>query len=202
MKADQHPSFSIAKTQKGIFVEIGSWEGDFSYELLNGTNCDKLYCVDPYKHFEDSVYPDGMNSLTQTEFDMKFKNIQNRFSQFGDRVQFIRTISSDAAKQFEDNSLDFVYIDGNHDYKYVLEDIISWFPKIKKGGYLCWDDVYSTNVSEHDSQGNIIRVWERDNNGEPLYWGKYGTYTALLTAKEQLHYTFKIDKTQFIIHKD
>jgi hypothetical protein len=201
MKKDQLPSFECAKLVDGLFVEVGTWEGDYSYELLKHTQCKKLYCVDPYKHFEGSIYPDGMNSLTQVEFDTKYNTVCNRFSEFGDRVEFLRLNSCDAAKKFEDGSLDFVYIDGNHDFKFVLDDILAWYPKVKNGGYLCGDDIYSTNMNEHDSDGNVLRVWTRDLNGNPACWGKYGTYAALLKAKEILNFEYTIDQSQFIVKK-
>jgi hypothetical protein len=201
MKSDQAPSFETARALKGVFVEIGTWDGGFSFELLKNTECEKLYCVDPYKHFEDSSYPDGMNSLTQEQFDNKYNSVIQKFSQFGSRVEFIRSLSKEASARFDYESIDFVYIDGNHEYKYVLDDIITWFPKVKYGGYLCGDDVYSKNMDEHDADGNITVVWNRDSNGNPMGWGKYGTFAALLKAQKLFKFTFTIDQTQFIIHK-
>lgn len=202
MKDDQIPSLLKAKLKNGIFVEVGTWEGDFSYELLKQTDCKKVYCVDPYKHFEDSSYPDGMNMLTQEQFDSKYDTVCKRFSQFGNRVEFIRKLSNDATIQFEDESLDFVYIDGNHDCKAVLLDILSWYPKVKKGGFLCGDDVYSTDINEHDADGNVKRIWSYDYTGKPSCWGMYGTYAAVVKGKELLNYEFTIDQTQFIIQKN
>jgi hypothetical protein len=200
MKPDQLPSLLKAKTTTGIFVEVGTWEGDFSYELLEQTNCTKLYCVDPYKHFEDDSYPDGMNLLTQDDFETKFTKVKQRFSGYGTRVEFIRGLSHEAARQFQDESIDFVYIDGNHEYKSVLLDILAWYPKVKKGGLLCGDDVYSTDLKEHDMNGNVLRVWGRDVTGKPDCWGQYGTYKAVVDAQAILQYKFAIDQTQFIIH--
>jgi hypothetical protein len=193
MKKDQKPSLDIAKDipDQGIFVEIGTWEGGFSYELLKQTNCKKLYCVDPYRHFDDGVYPDAMNNLTQQEFDRKFFNTKNYLKQFGERVEFLRETSSKAATLFADNSIDFVYIDGNHDYSYVKTDILTWYPKIKSGGWMCGDDIYSKNLDEHDKDGNYFRQWSEN------CWGKYGTFKALIDSG--LPYTIK--ETQFIIHK-
>jgi len=201
MKPDQTPSFEKARTLKGIFVEIGTWDGGFSFDLLQNTQCDKLYCVDPYRHFEDSSYPDGMNTLTQAEFDNKYEKVRQRLSEFGARVEFIRSLSKEASTKFDYESVDFVYIDGNHDYKYVLDDIITWFPKVKSGGYLCGDDVYSTDMNEHDADGNVLRIWEKDSNGKPTCWGKYGTYAALVKAQKLFKFEFTINGTQFIIYK-
>jgi hypothetical protein len=204
MKIDQLPSLVAAQTKKNkltTFIEIGTWEGDFSFELLTKTNCNKLYCIDPYKHFDDSSYPDGMNLLTQKQFDNKYNIVKQRFNEFGSRVEFIRDISYNAVKLFDNESIDFIYIDGNHDYKYVLEDILIWYPKVMKGGYLCGDDIHSVDMDEHDSDGNVLRVWSTDAKGKPSCYGKYGTYAALLKASSILNFNFIIDGTQFIIQK-
>lgn len=201
MKPDQTPSLRAAQTQSGIFVEVGTWEGDFSYELLTTTTANKVYCVDPYKHFDDESYPDGMNSLTQEQFDAKYETTRDRFRRFGDRAEFLRMGSVEAARLFPDESIDFVYIDGNHDSKAVLEDIRAWYPKVKNGGYLCGDDIYSTELSEHDSNGNVLRVWGTDAEGKPTCWGHYGSYTALLKAREEFGFACTIQDTQFIIQK-
>jgi hypothetical protein len=91
MKEDQLPSLQAAQNlpEGGTFAEIGTWDAGFSYELLKNTKCKKLFCVDPYKHFTDNSYQDGMNSLSQKEFDNKFNTSRNRLiREFGDRVEF------------------------------------------------------------------------------------------------------------------
>jgi Methyltransferase domain len=194
MKNDQWPSFRKIPPNS-VCVEIGTWEGDYSWEILKNTTCKKLYCVDPYRRFPNGEYPDAMNTLTQEQFDEKFNTVKQRFAQFGDRVEFLRMTSSEAVSMFVNESLDFVYIDGNHDYKFVLNDIMLWYPKVKIGGYLTGDDVYSTDPAEHGKDGNVQRNW-----GGPI-WSKYGTYTAVVEGKRRLGYEFEIDQTQFIIQK-
>jgi len=56
----------------------------------------------------------------------------------------------DAVKDFEDDSIDFVYIDGNHSFKYVAEDICEWVKKVKVGGFVCGHDyIYSNPLNFH-----------------------------------------------------
>jgi hypothetical protein len=189
MKSDQEPSF---KKASGICVEVGTWQGGFTEAILSKSDVTKVYCVDPYKHFTNNEYPDGMNNLSQADFDALFNNVQTSLSsRFGQKVEFIRELSVEGSKQFEDETLDFVYIDGNHDYKYVLEDLNEWYPKVKKGGYLCGDDIYSTNLDEHDRDGNVTRVWSSN------CWGKYGTYKAIVDFGKEV----EINGTQFSIVK-
>ncbi len=52
-------------------------------------------------------------------------------------------MSENAVVQFADSSLDFVFIDGNHTYPAVKNDIKLWTPKIRSGGILSGDD-YNT----------------------------------------------------------
>jgi hypothetical protein len=190
MKQDQISSYKIAN---GICVEVGTWQGGFTQSILSKDNVTKVYCVDPYRHFTNNEYPDGMNELSQQQFDSLFTQVKQRLTlSYASKVEFIRKLSVEGSKHFEDNSLDFVYIDGNHDYKYVLEDLKAWYPKVKKGGYLCGDDVYSKNLSEHDSDGNVKITWS------PGCWGKYGTYKALVDFGKK----FDIEQTQFSILKD
>jgi hypothetical protein len=62
----------------------------------------------------------------------------------------IRKMSMDAVKDFEDSSIDFVYIDGNHSFKYVSEDICEWIKKVKEGGVVCGHDyIYSNPKNFH-----------------------------------------------------
>lgn len=195
MKFDQYPSFEKAKKveENGIFLEIGTWDGDFSYKLLKDTCAKKVYCVDPYQHFVNNEYPDAMNNLTQEHFDNKYEYVRKRFEEFGNRVEFIRKTSDEASLLFDDNTFHFVYIDGNHDYQYVHRDILNWYPKVQKNGYLCGDDVISYDLSEHDQEKNAIRYWSSDKSS----WGKYGTFPACLDAEKELHIKFIFEGTQF-----
>jgi len=74
----------------------------------------------------------------------------------------IRKSSSDAAKEFEQESVDLVFIDANHSYESVKNDIDLWLPKVKRGGVLSGHD-YSIGffgviqaVSEKLGTDNIV----------------------------------------------
>jgi hypothetical protein len=201
MKDTQKVIFNIVKSlKKPIVVEIGSWEGGFSYELLKQTDC-ILYCVDPYKKFDDDIYPDGMNNLSQEDFDNLFEKTKNKLSEFGDRIHFLRMQSHEAIKLFNNESIDLVYIDGNHEYKFVFSDIILWYYKVKPNFYLCGDDIMCQDLSLFDKDGNFTQIWSRNPDGTPNSWGKYGTYKALLDAQKIFDYEFSIITDNFIIKK-
>jgi hypothetical protein len=50
----------------------------------------------------------------------------------------------EALTDFKDGSLDFVYIDGNHDFRHVAEDLFEWSKKVRSGGVVSGHDYYCT----------------------------------------------------------
>jgi len=68
--------------------------------------------------------------------------IQPIKQEMGDKLNIIRDLSVNAAKRFNDNSLDFIFIDACHDYEYVKEDLHTWYPKLKKNGIFAGHDYY------------------------------------------------------------
>ena len=119
--------------KKRLMVEVGSLVG-FSTRLFSNY-FDKVISVDPYSPGYDQS--DGNSSknrllLAQHLFKIRF---------FDDpKVSQINMHSKDAAENFKNESLDFVYIDGAHDYDSVKSDILSWKPKIRKNSYIAGDD--------------------------------------------------------------
>ena len=53
---------------------------------------------------------------------------------YEDRAVMVRGSSQVVSEMFEDDCFDFVYIDANHAYDFVIQDIELWYPKVKKGG--------------------------------------------------------------------
>jgi cephalosporin hydroxylase len=78
---------------------------------------------------------------------------------------------------FENNSLDFVYIDANHAYNYVVQDIELWYPKVKKGGYLCGHDYIDMdwyNDPNFSENGKDKHIYNSD-----FYHGVFGVNPAV-----------------------
>lgn len=114
-------------------VEIGVEEGKYSDTLCKANKNLKLYCVDPWLAFD--VY---RKQLDQAYVDNLMNNALARLK--GRNVEIVRKTSMDAVKDFEDDSLDFVYIDGNHRLEYVVNDLASWTRKVRIGGIISGHD--------------------------------------------------------------
>jgi predicted O-methyltransferase YrrM len=127
-------------------VEIGSFAG-VSSELFS-LHCKKIYCVDlwdPYWEITDKQKVE----FAEYSFDKMSKNYNN--------IVKIKNSSVEAAKQFDDNSLDFVYIDAAHDYESVRQDILTWLPKVKKGGYIGGHDFrFDENIGVYEAVNDIF----------------------------------------------
>lgn len=128
----------INKHDLKIGCEIGIAYGTHSAHILKTTNILKLYSIDPFKHFEQG-YNDGMN-YPQKYFDVLFYKVKDLLSQFGSRSSILRMTSIEGSNQFSKHSLDFVFIDANHSYEALKEDLNAWYDKVKPGGLLSGDD--------------------------------------------------------------
>lgn len=117
------------------FVEVGSWLGkSVSFLLDNKKATQTVTCVDTWAGSVNEVAT-AHKLATQTDiFEIFKQNLGNR------DYTAIRLPSVEAAEQFEDGSLDAVFIDAEHTYEAVKADIAAWRPKIKKGGYLAGHD--------------------------------------------------------------
>lgn len=129
-----------------VCAEIGVFRGDFSERILLVARPRRLHLIDPWKYepgatYEQSLYGSA-HANGQAAMDAVFGSVRERFDheiQVG-TVVLHRAASGEAAGQFEDGYFDWVYIDGNHLYEFVLRDLESYYPKVKAGGYLAGDD--------------------------------------------------------------
>lgn len=121
----------LAGGGKRLGAEIGVATGRYSKILLDLNFELKLACID-----------DWANS----KFAPTFKIAQEALSSYWDRCALVKQTSVDASKGYPDQHFDFVYIDANHEYNHVKDDLKSWVPKVKIGGIVAGDDYYLTKA--------------------------------------------------------
>lgn len=128
----------VQSHNNALFVEVGSWQGKaaafMAVEIINADKNIKLHCVDTW---EGSIEHKQENVIVQKELYNTFlKNIEP----VNHIITPIKLASVDAARTYEDESIDFVFIDAAHDYENVRQDLYAWYPKLKKGGMMCGHD--------------------------------------------------------------
>lgn len=169
--------------QQSVGAEIGVWEGVFSSELMHINAPSKLYLIDPFlylKEYDKSAY--GNEKMNQGIMDDKYKAIKKKFNKEIKHgiVSLMRKTSQDALNDIKAQSLDWVYIDGNHSYECTLNDLKGYYHKVKKNGLITGDD-YGT-----------IGWWSK---------GVTKAVNYFLTLKEYKTELFMIKNNQFIIKK-
>jgi hypothetical protein len=152
---------------KGKGVEVGTFKGSFSNQIMNNWS-GTLYMVDVWRPLE-SGYDDSSN---HGRYDGGvYTDAMENIKGFEDRAIMVRATSEIASNMFNDNSLDFVYIDANHAYDYVVQDIELWYPKVKKGGFICGHDYLGLDWYDDPNYS--------DNNKDKFIWGTDGTYMGV-----------------------
>lgn len=129
-----------------VGVEVGVDRGQFTVSLCKAGL--KVFGIDAYTAYNE--YKEAAHY--ENHYEIARKNLE------GYDCTIIQKFSQDALKDFEDNSIDFVYIDGNHALPYVAMDIFGWERKVRKGGI----------ISGHDYA--FVRG-ARENRNPPVYDG-------------------------------
>ena len=117
-------------------VEVGIYRGRFTATLAKRAPKMQLVGVDAWKVYLG--YKDYENNDLETE---AYKDAVRRTKDYP-QVKLINAWSVDAAKMFKDDSIDYLFIDANHTYEWVVEDMKAWIPKVKKGGIIMGHDYF------------------------------------------------------------
>jgi len=127
--------------KKVIGVEIGVHRGSTSFGLLKSSKINHLYMIDPWQsgYSLRKNRPTDRADKSQKWMNAAFKKVSERAKQFPNKTTIIRKTSAEAAAEVP-NDLDFVFIDGDHAYEAVYNDLIIWTPKVKNNGLVCGHD--------------------------------------------------------------
>lgn len=150
-------------------AEVGVFAGYYSEVLCKAMPGLDLTCVD--------IWGWGKYQRAEEECIARLKPYN---------VKIIKEYSVEAAKKVEDASLDFVYIDGAHDYENAKADIEAWAPKVRVGGIIAGDDFYdfpsgkggvmraATEYTSHYHFNLKLTDWDIDNpirdDRQPSFW--------------------------------
>jgi hypothetical protein len=124
-KITHRDTFSSLLPRGGVGVEVGVFRGEFSQKILDWWD-GVLIGVDRYNGGE--------------EFEIMMDAIRRNMAEIdAGRYKIIVCDSTSGPSKCPSN-LEFVYIDADHSYRQVMNDIRAWYPKIKTGGVLCGHD--------------------------------------------------------------
>lgn len=157
---------------KAIGVEIGVHHAETSLFLMKNQNVGHLYAVDPY-----------------FDRDERYEIVTKQLLPYHN-CTLMRKFSHDAASIVPDN-LDFVFIDGDHSYEAVLEDLHDWVPKIRSGGLLLGHD-----WANRAGQGGVVKA------GIEYFQENYSLFKPLFSNEElkRMGLAYKIAGSGYI-HK-
>ncbi len=120
-------------------AEIGSYIGESTEVFAQNFSNSIIHCVDPWQPgYDTNDFASIDMDSVESEFDKRMKRYDN--------IVKIKKTSVDASFDYENGYFDFVYIDANHTYNAVREDIEKWLPKIKNNGYIGFHDYDNPDV--------------------------------------------------------
>lgn len=163
-------------------VEIGVAYGYHAQHILSNNPDADYVGIDPYVagYDEEDPFVQDVVGLFQAAPEEAMERLYQRVSEdlekeFGKRGCIRREDSVAASKKFEDRSLPFVFVDGDHRYAGVLADLEAWWPKIAHGGVLCGDDFKWPGVREavmtfFTSVGRDVFLLQSPNNDHVSFY--------------------------------
>jgi hypothetical protein len=124
-------------------VEVGSQEGRTPWYILTNTKRPdevSVSLIDPYEMYDNYGYKEPFK---MSDAERAAKMYLSEFIKNG-KCTMHKKYSNEGCREFEDESVDLVFIDANHSYNFVKEDIECWYPKIRPGGILAGHDYCSS----------------------------------------------------------
>jgi cephalosporin hydroxylase len=174
----------------GKGAEIGTFKGEFAKEILQNWS-GTLYMIDVWRPLGEE-YLDSSNHAAHSA---AYSETMGNISGYEDRGIMVRATSEVAADMFERESLNFVYIDANHAYDFVVQDIKLWYPKVKSGGYLCGHDYI--NIDWYNDPNFLENKKDKHIWNGDFYHGVFGVNPAVDEFCKKFNFDLTITKEWF-----
>lgn len=131
----------IGPDREAVYVEIGSYVGHSASLILHHNYPTKVYCIDPCILPKRHYY--GKNSQEQTIIDnlSKAGKSYHLLKGFSEDQRIIRKLHE------EIDGIDILFIDGDHRYQAVINDFVNYEDKVRRGGFIIFDDYWDSNYS-------------------------------------------------------
>lgn len=144
-------------------IEIGVKKGMFTEKILAKWHSFEVYYgIDPWQHQQN--YKDLVN-VNDNEHENYYQETKTRLKKYGSKINLIRNYSTNALNKFKDESIDFIYLDGRHDYCGVYQDLKNFYTKLKCNGLMAGDDYIIAKQSINKKNDDDYSICE---NGEKV----------------------------------
>jgi predicted O-methyltransferase YrrM len=150
----EHTSISDGK-----MIELGCYVGESTEIFASSGKFSSISAIDPWEGNYDNK--DFASRADMSEIEKAFDERMKGF----DNIKKVKLKGNDAVDQFEDKSLDLVYIDACHTYKAVKNDIEKWLPKLKDSGFMAGHDIRMRGVRNaiHQTVGKPDKKFSDDS---------------------------------------
>lgn len=136
---DELPDLLNWMNLTGWGAEIGVYRGQFAATIMERWKGKQLFLVDCWRQQAAGVYHD-LHNYGDGQWKEILADAAKRLEKYKDRVAFRQGLSVEIVQLFSHECLDFVYIDANHRYTAVLEDLHWWSRRVRKGGIIAGHD--------------------------------------------------------------
>lgn len=140
-----------------VICEIGVREGK-NLKLMTEHNPKIAVAVDSW--INDKIKSRNDLGYSQKELDRQYESVK-KMATSKPCIQIYREYSFEAAKRFPNEYFDLVYVDADHTYEGCLEDLVCWYPKVKKGRFLLGDDYVDAQVDVTGVKFEVIKAVNR-----------------------------------------
>jgi hypothetical protein len=141
-------------TKNMIGVEIGAFRGASSEVLSYFSK--KLTCIDPWSLAQQKRDYKEIEISLSIKAELAFDEVLRKCG----NISKLKLFSDEAINLFDENSLDYVYIDAAHDSRNFELDYNLWRTKVKIGGYVCGHDYDMVKDSVNKLNINILKIYE------------------------------------------
>lgn len=150
-------------------VEVGTDRGGYAKDICERMPGVELFTIDPWLPYNEGQEVKDVEKMK--EIQQEARDVLSPFP----NCTIIHDTSINTVKTFKPNSLDFVFIDGNHEYDYVLQDIIEWSNIVKPGGIIAGHD-YKEDKDKKYGVMEAVELYVKMNKIDPLYILKKGSF--------------------------
>lgn len=149
-------------------VEIGVDQGEYSEVLLKTLPELTLYSIDPWRAeaYEKGFQPES--NEPQEYFDKRYQETKTRLDKYQGSI-ILKGTSMQKVKEFDDETLDFVYIDGNHDFVNTTLDIHYWSNKVRPGGIVAGHDFVRYPSGKFNHVKKVVEAYTTSYHYLPVF---------------------------------